>query len=814
MAKAFRTNINLNGNQLLNALAHPASAAPTALGAGQLYYNTTSSTLNVYNGSGFDALVKSTVSSLSSLTTIGTGTGIVYSTAGALTVYGTSGTGTTVALTASPVFTTPTLGVATATSVNGLSLTASAIGFTVAGGTTSKTLTISNTLTLAGTDTSTLNIGSGGTLGTAAFTASTSYLASSVTALPLVTSVNGTTIPSSGTLLTSASTIFNGLTVTPLATGFSLAGGTTSKTLTLSNTLTLAGTDTSTLNIGAGGTLGTAAFTASTAYLAASTTSLPLVTSINGLNITASTGTLTIPNATTLSLSGAFATTLTVTAATSVTLPTSGTLVNTAVASLPSLGTVLTTLNGFVSATSGVLSASSTITGASISGNITGNAANVTGVVGLTNGGTGANLTITPGGIVYGGASVMAISAAGTAGYLLTSGGASNPTWTQSTATNVNSTVVQRDSSGNIAVSQVTVTADPISALQVATKQYVDNFAAGYSQHEEVVAATTTDFTTLGTWGIVTYTAGSAGADGGTGVGATLTPASNGILVIDNVSPVATDRVLIKNQTTSSQNGIYVVTSAGSAGTKWTLTRAADYDNHITGQVVAGNLTFVQAPASEFSTTPTNQGILYAENAVGTGTNKQIIIGTNNITFAQLSGATTITAGSGIGVAGNTVSIALGTVFDTAVGSDTTGLSLSSNTLKVRLNSAGGLTSTTAGIALTTPGTGLVITSNAISYATGSTAQTATGASGGAYSYATQKQSATITTDGATTSWAINHNFASRDVVVRVYQTSAGPDTQYADIEFDVIRTSTSVVTIASGSVITTGNTYNVVIVG
>lgn len=59
---------------------------------------------------------------------------------------------------------------------------------------------------------------------------------------------------------------YNALTLTAATTGFTIAGGTTSKTLTMSNTLTLAGTDASTLNIGAGGTLGSAAFTASTAY--------------------------------------------------------------------------------------------------------------------------------------------------------------------------------------------------------------------------------------------------------------------------------------------------------------------------------------------------------------------------------------------------------------------------------------------------------------------------------------------------------------------------------------------------------------------
>lgn len=71
----------------------------------------------------------------------------------------------------------------------------------------------------------------------------------------------------------------NGLTFTAAATGFTIAGGTTSKTLTVSNTLTLAGTDSSTLNIGAGGTLGTAAFTAATAYQASNTN----LTSLAGL---------------------------------------------------------------------------------------------------------------------------------------------------------------------------------------------------------------------------------------------------------------------------------------------------------------------------------------------------------------------------------------------------------------------------------------------------------------------------------------------------------------------------------------------------
>jgi hypothetical protein len=85
---------------------------------------------------------------------------------------------------------------------------------------------------------------------------------------------------------------YNGLTVTSSTGTLSVANG---KTLTASNTLTFSGTDSSTLNIGTGGTLGTAAYTATTAYLAAGVTSLPSVTSVNST---------TIPNSATLLVSG------------------------------------------------------------------------------------------------------------------------------------------------------------------------------------------------------------------------------------------------------------------------------------------------------------------------------------------------------------------------------------------------------------------------------------------------------------------------------------------------------------------------------
>ena len=520
-------------------------------------------------------------------------------------------------------------------------------------------------------------------------------------------------------------------------------------------------------------------------------------TSINGLTISTTTGTLTLANGSTLATSGGNSITLTSTGATNVTLPTSGTLVNSAVTSLTSLGTISTSLTGFVSASAGVLSAASTISGGSVSGNIAGNAANVTGIVALANGGTNANNTAVAGGIVWSNATQMQITSAGTSGYVLTSGGTSTPTWTQASSTNVNSAIVQRDSSGNIAVSQVTVSADPSQALQVATKQYVDNFASGVNAHDAVVAGTTATLT-------VTY------ANGTSGVGATLTNAgTQAVFSIDNVTPVVGDRVLIKNQTSTFQNGIYTVTNVGSGSTNWVLTRATDYDNSTPGEVNAGDMVYIVAPAAEFSTTPTQQNTGWIMNTTGL-----ITVGTSAITFAQSSGSGTITAGAGTSVTGNAVSIALGSTFDSTTGTGTSGLSLSGNTLQVRLSSSGGLTSSTAGIAINTPGTGLALSGNAITFATGTTTQTATGVSGGAYTYATQKQVATITGDNTTSSFVVNHNFATRDVQVRVYQTSATPDTQYGDVEVDITRTTTGTITIAFAVAPATGITYNVVIVG
>lgn len=141
-------------------------------------------------------------------------------------------------------------------------------GFTLGGDATVNTGTGALTITKIGGVLATL----GGALSTGG-TLTTSNNFTTAGAFPMtLTAVGSTsvTLPQTGTLATLAGSealtnkTINGMTITPSTGTFSL---TNAKTLTVSNTLTFAGTDASTLNVGTGGTLGTAAFTASSAYI-------------------------------------------------------------------------------------------------------------------------------------------------------------------------------------------------------------------------------------------------------------------------------------------------------------------------------------------------------------------------------------------------------------------------------------------------------------------------------------------------------------------------------------------------------------------
>jgi hypothetical protein len=156
--------------------------------------------------------------------------------------------------------------------------------------------------------------------------------------------------------------------------------------------------------------------------------------------------------------------------------------------------------------------------------------------------------------------------------------------------------------------------ANPTVALGLATKQYVDSVTAAINFHAPVKAASTSNI--------------SANYSNGTdGVGATLTADTLRVWTgLDGVSTgwVVGDRVLIKNQTTQTQNGVYTITELGSAGvTAWVLTRATDQDTP--GELANGDIVFVQSGTL-------NTGKTYVNSTSGT-----VTIGSTNIVWSEFA---------------------------------------------------------------------------------------------------------------------------------------------------------------------------------
>lgn len=163
-----------------------------------------------------------------------------------------------------------------------------------------------------------------------------------------------------------------------------------------------------------------------------------------------------------------------------------------------------------------------------------------------------------------------------------------------------------------------TDTLDTSSAPTGTTKKYTRsselNFylaAQGYRTLTAVTAASTGALT-------ATY------ANGALGVGATLTNAgAMAALTLDGVTLAVSDRVLIKNQASSLQNGIYTVTTVGTGAVNWVLTRATDYDQ--AAEVIQFDVVLVNQGT-------VSAGLVYQETTPGPFT-----IGTTAITFAALS---------------------------------------------------------------------------------------------------------------------------------------------------------------------------------
>ena len=152
---------------------------------------------------------------------------------------------------------------------------------------------------------------------------------------------------------------------------------------------------------------------------------------------------------------------------------------------------------------------------------------------------------------------------------------------------------------------KITGLADPTLAQDAATKAYVDGVAQGLDIKASVRAATTANITLSGTQ------------------------------TIDGVAVIADERVLVKNQTTTTQNGIYIVAAGAWA-------RSADTD---TWNELISAFTFV-----EEGTTQADSSWVSTVNAGGT-------LGVTAVTFVQFGSASSYSGGAGLTLDGNVFNV-------------------------------------------------------------------------------------------------------------------------------------------------------------
>jgi hypothetical protein len=169
----------------------------------------------------------------------------------------------------------------------------------------------------------------------------------------------------------------------------------------------------------------------------------------------------------------------------------------------------------------------------------------------------------------------------------------------------------------------------PTASTDAATKQYVDDLAQGLAIQAPAIVASTGTLATM-SGGTVTYDNGTAG------VGATLTISGSTLTAIDGITLNTDDRIVIKDEATSANNGIYTYTSST------VLTRATDFDTPT--EMAGGDFVFIQ------------QGTVYNDTG-WVMTDPVTTVGTSDVTFVQFSGAGSFTAGSGLTLTGTVFSV-------------------------------------------------------------------------------------------------------------------------------------------------------------
>lgn len=326
---------------------------------------------------------------------------------------------------------------------------------------------------------------------------------------------------------------------------------------------------------------------------------------------------------------------------------------------------------------------------------------------------------------------------------------------TDATPDATSSKLVKRDGSGNAKV------ATPTDSAHIATKGYVDAARQGLDVKQSVRVATTA--------------AVNLATDLQTGD------------VIDGVTLAAGDRVLVKNQVSGSENGIYVAVASGTA------LRSSDANGTVdTGELKPGTFAFVE------------EGTVNSDKGFVVSTNGTITVGSTAIAWTQFSGAGSFDAGDGLSQSGNTINVNV-TSNRTAITADA---------IDIASTYVGQTSITTLGTITTGVwnGTDVAVTAGGTNSSTASGARTnlaADGTQGAGVSVPVlARVVAKVIGDGTATSFIVQHGFVTRDVLVQVYDAAT-----YDTVICDVVRTDTNNVTVTF-SVAPTLNSYRVVITG
>lgn len=186
----------------------------------------------------------------------------------------------------------------------------------------------------------------------------------------------------------------------------------------------------------------------------------------------------------------------------------------------------------------------------------------------------------------------------------------------------------------------------PVGSTDLVNKAYADAISAGLQPKPSASLATT------GALAANTYSNGSSG------VGATLTATGNGVLTIDGTAVTLGMTILVKNEVTTANNGLYTCTTAGAVGAAYVLTRSVDMN---VSTEFPGAYSYVESGTA-------NVGSLWAVSGLGPFT-----IGTTAVTYVQVGGSSGISAGTGLTLTGsvmsltNPVTVALGGTGQTSV---------------------------------------------------------------------------------------------------------------------------------------------------